>query len=232
MAKESFKTLFNFYFNIFLIVSIFFMTLVWADSNGIWHNSGDIRGGTFGSDEQDATVNYTFINPLSLQSNVTYLGIELDTRYLNEGQTNSITSGMIADGQVNGDDVADGSLTGTDIADGTINSSDIAEASIRGANIANGTIGSSHINQSQVQARITGICPVGEFMRGVGSDGSVICSEDQQSTSSGSGGSSTGDPCYVDGNSYPDGTYIRGNCQEYICVDGTAVPQTADWCGD
>lgn len=45
----------------FLLVS---MHLVYADTNGIWHNVEDIRGGVFGLNEQDIVSNFTFINPV------------------------------------------------------------------------------------------------------------------------------------------------------------------------
>ena len=45
---------------VFFLILILF-SVVYADTNGIWHHSTDIRGGIFGSDEQPIT-NYSFVN--------------------------------------------------------------------------------------------------------------------------------------------------------------------------
>jgi len=55
---------FNFISNLMILTLFFFGSLVWADSNGIWHDAKDVRGGTFGSDEQDNTSSFSFINPV------------------------------------------------------------------------------------------------------------------------------------------------------------------------
>ena len=52
MISDKFKLNFNFLFNIFLIVMLFLGSIVWADSNGVWHRVEDIQGGIFGSDEK------------------------------------------------------------------------------------------------------------------------------------------------------------------------------------
>jgi hypothetical protein len=49
---------------------IFFTGIIWADSNGIWHNAEDIRGGTFGNDEPSAP--YAFITPVSFDDLVSF----------------------------------------------------------------------------------------------------------------------------------------------------------------
>lgn len=42
--------------------------------------------------------------------------------------------------------------------------------------IANGGVGLAQINASQVQVRIGGTCALGEYVRGINTDGSVVCS--------------------------------------------------------
>jgi len=55
---------FNFISNLMILILIFFGSLVWADSNGVWQDAKDVRGGTFGSDEQGNTSSFSFINPV------------------------------------------------------------------------------------------------------------------------------------------------------------------------
>lgn len=55
----------------FLILVIFLsISIVNADSNGVWVYSKDIRGGIFGSDEQDFTTNFVFINDVKFNQSV------------------------------------------------------------------------------------------------------------------------------------------------------------------
>jgi len=58
-----------------------------------------------------------------------------DGRYVNEGQANSITSGMIQDGVV----------SSADIADGNVNTADLANTAVTTAKIAAGAVGSNEL---------------------------------------------------------------------------------------
>lgn len=59
-----------------LVISMFlvFMSLfaIFADTNGVWHETKDIRGGTFGTDEQDFTsgVGFKFLNFVQFEDKV------------------------------------------------------------------------------------------------------------------------------------------------------------------
>lgn len=70
----SFKESFNFYSNLFLISLFFVSGIVWADSNGIWHDAQDFIGGTLGSDEQIDTNNFTFTNFVFINNNLSVNG--------------------------------------------------------------------------------------------------------------------------------------------------------------
>ena len=99
--KNNFKSILT---SIFITV-LFLGTIVWADTNGIWHLTKDVMPGTFGADEGDTSTSYIFQNPVSFTNSLIYKGTELDAKYVNENQANSITSAMITDGQVTNNDV-------------------------------------------------------------------------------------------------------------------------------
>lgn len=48
-------------------------------------------------------------------------------------------------------------------------------ATLPGAQIVPGSIGAAQVNTAQVQARITGLCPAGQFAIRVNADGSLVC---------------------------------------------------------
>ena len=72
MISDEFKLNFNFGFNILLLLFIFLGSIVWADSNGVWHRAEDVQGGIFGSDEQDvsASIGFRFLNPLIVDNDL------------------------------------------------------------------------------------------------------------------------------------------------------------------
>lgn len=77
------------------IISLVFISLIslaFADSNGIWHEAADIKGGTFGSDE--SPTSYTFNVPVyfnSIYPSIFYDG-EDSSYYLNPfGVSNLLT---------------------------------------------------------------------------------------------------------------------------------------------
>ena len=57
-------------------VGIFFTGLVWADTNGVWHDAEDVRAGTFGADEGDTTTPYVFNNPVQMDNTLQVEKIE------------------------------------------------------------------------------------------------------------------------------------------------------------
>lgn len=89
-------------------------TLIYADENGIWHKAEDIQVGIFGLDEPNynsGTDYYIFDNPVRFNgvlqglNDIVYKGTELDARFVNENQANSISSAMITDLEVTSSDV-------------------------------------------------------------------------------------------------------------------------------
>ena len=94
--------------------------------------------------------------------------------------------------------IATGGVTSNLIADATIASVDIAPGAVDSAAIANGSVLATDIDASQVQRRVGGSCTLGNFVRSVNQDGTVVCSADSQGsgtvTSVGAGSGLTGGP--------------------------------------
>ena len=94
---------------ILFILSLFLLsTSAFADTNGIWINAGDVRGGIFGSDESNS--DFSFIGLVSFNDDITYKGTLLENMFVLEGQVNSISTNMIQNGAVTNDKIADGTI--------------------------------------------------------------------------------------------------------------------------
>ena len=94
---------------ILLILSIILLpTLVFADTNGIWINAQDVRGGIFGSDESNR--DFSFIGILNLTTDTFYKGTLLEDVFVLENQINSISTDMIQIGAVTNDKIADNTI--------------------------------------------------------------------------------------------------------------------------
>ncbi len=92
----------------------------------------------------------------------------------------------IPTGFADGVDDSGGGGTVTSIASGTgltggpittTGTLDIANGGVGTAQIAAGAVGSTQINTAQVQQRVGGTCVLGTYLRGINTDGSVLCSE-------------------------------------------------------
>ena len=82
---------------LYILTLTFFLVLsligtIWAESNGVWIESKDIRGGTFGSDEQGSTSDFTFINPVDFNSEV-----EMDTAKVKTIKSNSANGNVVVE---------------------------------------------------------------------------------------------------------------------------------------
>jgi len=90
----------NFISNLMILILVFFGGLVWADSNGVWHDAKDVRGGIFGNDEQPNTNNFSFINPVSFNGILTANANAIFNNILT-ANNNAIFNGNVGIGTTN-----------------------------------------------------------------------------------------------------------------------------------
>ena len=116
---------------ILFILSLFLLsTSAFADTNGIWINAGDVRGGIFGSDESNSDFSFiglvsfndvvNFNQRVNLNNDTIYKGTLLEDVFVLEGQTNSISTSMIQNGAVTTPKISNLAVTNDKIADNTI----------------------------------------------------------------------------------------------------------------
>lgn len=95
------------------------------------------------------------------------------------GTVTSITAGTgLSGGTITGSGtigIADGGVLLAQIAPNAVDSARVVDGSLSSADLAPGAVGLAQINTTQVQARVTGACVVGEYLRGINADGSVAC---------------------------------------------------------
>ena len=115
--KEKIMIRFNFVTNILILLLLIFGVISYADTNGIFIQARDVVPGTFGEDE--GSGDFTFpsnlnvlneINTkiLNVSDSLKYGGVELDDRYVNENQANSVSSEMILMEIITSDDIKNG----------------------------------------------------------------------------------------------------------------------------
>ncbi len=71
--------------------------------------------------------------------------------------------------------LAAGSVTTDQLAAGSVTSQQIAAGTVSRAHLVSGAVGAAQIDPGQVQVRITGSCPAGQAITGIGADGSIAC---------------------------------------------------------
>jgi hypothetical protein len=68
-----------------------------------------------------------------------------------------------------------GVITTTLLAPGSVTTGTLAPGAVDATAITDGAIGTADIDPAQVQRRITGVCPVGQFLLTIAADGTVTC---------------------------------------------------------
>lgn len=218
--KKDFLIYFNTISNLFLLMILLLGGIIWADSNGIWTDAKDIRGGTFGSDEQPDTTNFTFINPVyfndvlkTINSNY-YIDIDARTQ-LNDLATQKInTNNLTLPNQISC------SKLYTNINGTILCGTDNTPLSGFGISVNNNNIS---VDPTVVQKRVSSTCPADNYMYGINSDGTVLCRADQQGSS---GGGVTCSP--LKGKSCYSGSQCTWTT--YDCWGVCGDPNGYSWC--
>lgn len=89
--------------------------------------------------------------------------------------TGIVTTSLLAPSAVTTDKVAAGAVTTPALAPGAVTTDKLAPGAVDGTRLAAGAVGAAQINPGEIQRRIDGTCPAGQFAQGVGADGSVAC---------------------------------------------------------
>ena len=87
----------------------------------------------------------------------------------------AVTTPALAPGAVTTDKLAPGAVTTPTLAAGAVTTDKLAPGAVDGTRLAAGAVGAAQINPGEIQRRIDGTCPAGQFAQGVGADGSVAC---------------------------------------------------------
>ena len=101
-------------FILLLLSFILLSSSSFADSNGIWLNAQDVRGGVFGEDETNRDFSFiglvNFHQRVNLNNDTYYKNTLLENVFVLENQTNSISTSMIQNFAVTGDKIANNSI--------------------------------------------------------------------------------------------------------------------------
>jgi hypothetical protein len=89
-------------------------------------------------------------NPITDSGTVRFDTTWGDTRFVNEGQANSVTGAMIADGQVSSADIRDTAVNTADLKDNAVTSLKILDASITSADIRDTTVNAADLKDAAV----------------------------------------------------------------------------------
>jgi hypothetical protein len=101
-------------------------------------------------------------------------------------QAGGVNQGALSVGAVGNAQIGDLAVTGAKIADATITAAKLAFAPgditdvVAGNGLSGGAASGAAtlaVNTSMVQTRVTGICPVGSYLRGIHADGTALCSD-------------------------------------------------------
>jgi hypothetical protein len=104
------------------------------------------------------------------------------------------------------------------VPDGSVTTAKLAPGAVDGSRVQDGSLGAADVNQGEVQVRVAGACPAGQFMRSVNVDGTVACSAD---------GTGTGDITGVAAGTGLSGGGISGDVSLAVAFGGSGAAGTA-----
>ncbi len=87
----------------------------------------------------------------------------------------SILRPDLANDIIDGSKVEDESLDAADLAAGSVGTAELLNGSILSADIGNGQVKLANIDSTQVQARVTGSCPIGNAISAIAANGTITC---------------------------------------------------------
>jgi hypothetical protein len=87
----------------------------------------------------------------------------------------AVGSAHIADGAVTAAHIAPGSIGAAHVAAGAITSTHVASGAVQASHLLGGAVGAAQIAPGLSQMLVVGMCPVGTYLRGLSSAGSVLC---------------------------------------------------------
>jgi hypothetical protein len=107
--------------------------------------------------------------------------------------------------------VAANAIGSVEIADGSVTSADLAGGAVTSAKIASDAVGSNEADATQVQLRVSDNCSPGSSIRTIGSDGTVTCEADDDTTYDGTDFALSNQGC------------VAGQMVAAIAADGTVT---------
>jgi hypothetical protein len=161
-------------------VSLDFGTGIFA-GNRRWLQMGVRPGGMGGAfttllPRQELTAGPNAVFALAAASATTVAGLTCSDRQVVKWSGGVWTCG--ADVDTNSGGTVTGVGTGAGLTGGPITTSgtvSVATEGITSSLIAHGAVGIAQIDTSQVQARVAATCLLGQYLRGINSDGTVLC---------------------------------------------------------
>ncbi len=174
-------------FYVFVFFILLFLSLVWADTNGVWNNAEDLRQGIIGEDEQEdpSGFGYAFINDLTINSdffvngNISIFGVNIYDIFQRR-----IDNSKCSEGYVINKIYENGSVLCVldEVNDSDSDPNNEKPIAGTGIIVNDRTVS---VDTSEIQKRVASSCSAGSSIRSIGEDGSVVCETDDEGGYSG-----------------------------------------------